>query len=118
MAKIFWKGATLLSPLPAVLVSCGEGEEKNLCTVAWTGIVCSTPPMTYISLRPTRHSHGIISRTGEFAINLTTAAMCRKVDACGVYSGRKVDKFKKYGFTPAPAREIACPIVEDAPVSL
>ncbi len=42
---------TLLSPVPAVMVSCGRDEEKNILTIAWTGIINSQPPMTYISVR-------------------------------------------------------------------
>ncbi len=73
-----WKPGTLIYPLPVVLVSCGEREEEfNLVTVAWTGTVCTDPPMCYISLRRERHSHEIISRTGEFVINLTTEELAR-----------------------------------------
>ena len=56
MAKITWKPGTLLAPLPAVLVSCGTMEKANVFTVAWTGIINTHPAMTYISVRPSRHS--------------------------------------------------------------
>ena len=80
-----FKPGTLIYPLPAVLVSCGETEEeKNLLTVAWTGTICSDPAMCYISVRKERHSHAILKRTGEFVINLTTRALCRATDWCGV----------------------------------
>ena len=49
MAKVFWKGSTLLAPVPPTMVSCGTMEKPNIITVAWTGIVNSQPPMTYIS---------------------------------------------------------------------
>ena len=52
MAKIKWRSGTLLAPLPPALVSCSDGEKDNLITVGWTGIVCSEPAKTYISLRP------------------------------------------------------------------
>ena len=94
MAKITWPGATLMAPVPAVLVTCGTMENPNAATVAWTGIVNSEPPMTYISLRPSRHSHKIISQTGEFVINLTTSSLARATDACGIYSGAKMNKIK------------------------
>ena len=62
MQKVTWKPGTMLYPLPAVMVSCGaEPEEYNIVTVAWTGIVNTGPPMCYISLRKSRHSHGLIS---------------------------------------------------------
>ena len=117
--KQAWKPGTVVYPLPAVLVSCGATpDEYNLVTVAWTGTVCTSPPMCYISLRPERHSYGIIRRTGEFVINLTTERMARAVDWCGVKSGRDCDKFRETGLTPAPAAAVAAPIVAEAPVSI
>ncbi len=114
-----WKPGTVLYPLPAVLVSCGAtGEEYNLLTVAWTGTVCSDPPMCYISVRPERHSHGIISRTGEFVINLTTRRLARATDWCGVRSGRDYDKFKEMGLTAGKGIAVAAPIVEQAPMNI
>ena len=90
-----WKPGTLIYPLPAVLVSCGATpDEYNLLTVAWTGTVCTNPPMCYISVRPERHSYDIIRRTGEFVINLTTEELARATDWCGVRSGRDHDKFR------------------------
>lgn len=119
MIKKNWKPGTVLYPLPAVLVSCGATpEEYNLLTAAWTGTVCTSPPMCYISVRPERHSYEIIRRTGEFVINLTTEEMARAVDWCGVRSGRDFDKFRETGLTPAPAEMVAAPIVEQAPVSI
>lgn len=56
MSKLQWKGSTLLAPVPAALVSCGTLEKPNALTIAWTGITCSDPPMTYISVRPERYS--------------------------------------------------------------
>jgi len=118
MAKITWPGATLMAPVPAVLVTCGTMENPNVATVAWTGIVNSEPPMTYISLRPSRHSHKIISQTGEFAINLTTSSLARATDACGIYSGAKMNKIKAYSLTPLPASRVSCPILAQSPVNL
>ncbi len=109
---------TLIAPVPAVLVSCAEGDRANILTVAWTGIINTKPPMTYISVRKSRFSHGIISRTGEFAINLTTAEMVRSVDLCGVKSGAEHDKFALGGLHKADASEISAPLIEESPLSL
>ena len=114
-----WKPGTVLYPLPAVLVSCGATpEEYNMLTVAWTGTVCTTPPMCYISVRPERHSYAVIRRTGEFVINLTTRSMARATDWCGVRSGRDFDKFRETGLTPVPAERVAAPLIAEAPVSI
>lgn len=109
----------MIYPLPAVMVSCGASpEEYNIVTVAWTGTVCTDPPMCYISLRPERLSHGIISRTGEFVINLTTKALARATDWCGVRSGRDHDKFAEMGLTPVAARVVQAPAIGESPVSI
>ena len=118
MAKQIWKGGALLAPLPAVLITSGDMENSNIATVAWTGIVNTIPPKTYISLRKSRYSYELIEKSREFVINLTTAEMVRKVDYCGVYTGRKVDKFQECGFTKEAASAVAAPLIGESPLSL
>ncbi|MBR5197959.1 MAG: flavin reductase family protein [Alistipes sp.] len=117
--KQSWKPGTLIYPLPAVLVSCGTTpEEYNLLTIAWTGTVCTNPPMCYISVRKERHSYDIIRRSGEFAINLTTEDMAHATDWCGVRSGRDHNKWEATGLTPMTTPHIAAPIVAESPLSI
>ena len=117
--KLSWKPGTMIYPLPAVLVSCGETEQEyNLFTVAWTGTVCTNPPMVSISVRPERYSYHMIEETGEFVINLTTAAMARATDWCGVRSGKDYDKRKETGLTYGPSKEIKAPIIMESPLSI
>ncbi len=118
MAKIKWKGGALIAPLPAVMVSCGSAEKPNIITVAWTGIINTTPPKTYISVRPSRHSYDIIKSSGEFVINLTTASLVRSADYCGVYTGAKVNKFEKCSLHAEPSDEVLCPRISESPVCL
>ena len=117
MKKSF-KPGTLLSPVPAVMVSCGDGEEKNIITIGWTGIINSDPPITYISVRKSRHSHHLIEKTGEFVINLTTEKLAFAADYCGVKSGRDVDKFKEMRLTPESADIVKCPMIAQSPINL
>lgn len=118
MAKIKWRGGALLAPVPPVMVSCGDMEKSNIVTVAWTGILNTIPPKTYISLRPSRYSYEIIKEKGEFVINLTPAELIRTADSCGVYTGRKVDKFAKYSLTKTEAFEVAVPLIGECPLAL
>jgi len=118
MPKIKWKGSTLLAPVPPVLVTCGNNEKRNVMTVAWTGIINSQPPKTYVSIRPERYSHALISETREFVINLTTAALIRTADFVGVRSGRDIDKFKVCNIATEPATEVACPMINESPLSI
>jgi flavin reductase (DIM6/NTAB) family NADH-FMN oxidoreductase RutF len=118
MEKIKWRGGTLLAPVPAVLVTCSDGERTNVFTVAWTGIINSEPPKTYISVRPSRHSYDIIKKGGVFAINLTSRSLVRAADWCGVRTGAKLDKFERCRLLREKANEIDCPILADSPLVL
>ena len=112
----------LLAPLPAVLVTCSfeEGGRtlRDVVTVAWTGMLCTHPPLTYISLRPQRYSHGIISRSGEFVINLPSSDMTKKLDLCGMLTGAKVDKFEQCGFETAASLRVSAPTLSCCPLAL
>ncbi len=117
--KIIWKGAALLAPVSPTMVTCGDCDgDANIITVAWCGMVSTKPPRVYISVRPARHSHGMIKDTGEFVINLTTDSMVKAADKCGMYTGRKVDKFTRFGLTREKASVVKCPLIAESPVSL
>lgn len=118
MAKTVFKPGTMLNPVPAVMVSCGDGDVKNIITIAWTGIINSDPPMTYVSVRKSRYSHDIIERTGEFVINLTTEKLTFAADYCGVKSGRDVDKFREQKLTASDSVVVSCPSIAESPVNI
>lgn len=119
MSRVSFKPGTMIYPLPALMVSCGENpEEYNIATVAWTGTICSDPPMCYISLRKSRHSHSIISRTRDFVLNLTTENLAKQTDWCGVKSGKDVNKFKEMSLTPEKAPNISAPMIKESPLCI
>jgi flavin reductase (DIM6/NTAB) family NADH-FMN oxidoreductase RutF len=113
-----WKPGTMVYPLPAVIVSCGNQPKSNLITIAWTGTICTNPAMLYISVRPERYSYDIIKENMEFTLNITTEAMARATDLCGVKSGRDVDKWALTGLTPMPGHLCACPAIKESPLSI
>ena len=117
MAKQTWKPGNMLYPLPAVMVSTADKHgNSNILTIAWTGTVCTNPPMAYISVRPERYSYHMIKESGEFVINLTTRKLA---DYCGVRSGRDVDKWKECGLTRGTASSLEyAPVIEEAPVHI
>ena len=108
----------MLAPVPPALVTCAYGGVQNVLTVAWTGIVNTVPPKTYISVRPSRFSYGLIRQSGEFAVNLTTEDLVRAADWCGVHTGAKVNKFERWKLETAPATAVGCPILTASPVTL
>ena len=114
-----WKPGTRIYPLPAVMVSCADARgNDNIITVAWTGTICTDPAMLYISVRPERYSYDMIRETMEFTVNLTTDALARATDWCGVRSGRDYDKWAECGLTREPGVMVSCPSIAESPLSI
>lgn len=119
MSKRKLGGGALEAPLPAAMVSCrGKDGKPNIITIAWTGIVCTRPPMAYISVRPERYSYELIKESGEFIINLTPSSLVRAADLCGMKTGRKVDKFKECNLSEEEAEGFSAPMIAESPLSL
>jgi len=117
--RIQWKPGTMIYPLPAVMVSCGnEQTGYNIITIAWTGTINTNPPMCYISIQPKRYSYNLIKEQGDFVINLTTRNLVRETDWCGVQSGRDFDKFKETGLTAITASMVKSPLIKESPVNI
>jgi flavin reductase (DIM6/NTAB) family NADH-FMN oxidoreductase RutF len=118
MKRLIQKG-TCLFPTPTAMVSCaGRDSAPNIITIAWVGVVCSEPPIVSVSIRPGRFSHGLIRESGEFVVNIPREEQLRKLDFCGVASGRDTDKFAELGLTPLPGSEVKAPLIKECPVNL
>ena len=87
-------------------------------TAAWTGTVCTNPPMLYISVRKNRYSYEALHQTKVFGINLTTEKLAGVTDYCGVVSGAKHDKFKECHLTKEEADQIEVSLVAESPVNI
>lgn len=118
MSKQIWKPGTILYPVPVVMVSCGTMENSNIITIAWTGTINTDPAMTYISVRPNRHSYNLIKESGEFVINVTTEELAFATDWCGVKSGKDFDKFKEMKLTRVMGKEVSCPLIKESPINI
>ena len=113
---------TLLAPLPTALLTCMGTEpgfdRLNLITVAWTGIVCSKPPMLSVSIKPSRFSYQQILQQKAFCLNLIDHNLLQAADFCGVRSGRDVDKFAHCHLSPLFLPDFPVPSIQGAPVSI
>lgn len=119
MEKTLLKPANALFPVPAVLVTSRLGDgEPNIIAIAWTGVMNNNPPMVYVAVQPSRHSHRLIKESGEYVINIPSAEMAKIVDYCGMVSGRDVNKFKETGLTPLAASKVKAPLIKECPVNL
>lgn len=118
MGRKSFPGGAVLAPVPPVLVTVSDGEKTNVLTVGWCGILATVPPRTYVSVRPSRYSYEILKRGGEFVINLATASMAREVDYIGIYTGKKVDKFKKCNLTLTKSEKVTPPTIVECPIAI
>ncbi len=119
MTKTNMKPSPAVYPSAAVLVSSGSVDgPKNIVTLAWAANCSAEPPMACIAVRPSRYSHEIISRTGDFVINIPRSTQVKETDYCGQVSGRKRDKFRDCGFTAAPAQKVKAPLIKECPINV
>ncbi len=108
-------------PTPAGLISSVAADgTPNIITLGETfNISIGDPVIVGLAIVPSRYSYELIKASGEFGVNLPTAAMAKAVDRCGTCSGRDVgDKFAHVGLTPMPASKIRPPLVAECPVNL
>jgi flavin reductase (DIM6/NTAB) family NADH-FMN oxidoreductase RutF len=119
MNKRRFKGSAILNPVPAVLITSKNRDGKvNVFTVGWAATICTRPPMLSISIRPERLSYEYIKESMEFVVNLPTSSLTKKVDYCGVRSGRQVDKIKEMGFTLLEGENIETPHIAECPINI
>ncbi len=120
MSKKEVNPGTFLYPVPAVMVSCADRKgNANIIAIAWVGVMSSDPPMVGIGVRSNRHSHPLITDSGEFVVNIPSAEQASALDYTGVVSGRDCDKFADTGLTAAKASVLEyAPMIEECPISL
>lgn len=119
MSKKSFKPGAMLSPLPVIMASVGDIDgENNIITIAWTGIVNTNPPMTYISVKPERYSHHMIEENMEFVINLVDRKLAFAADYCGVKSGKDIDKWKEMNISKETCKIVKCPQIKESPASI
>jgi flavin reductase (DIM6/NTAB) family NADH-FMN oxidoreductase RutF len=105
-------------PNPVALVTVADGAGSNIITIAWLGMACSDPVTITIAVRPSRHSHELLARAGEFAANIPGRDLLHQTDHCGVVSGRDHDKWDEAGLTPEPALHVSAPLIRECPYAL
>ena len=105
-------------PAPVVLLSCGTLENANIITLAWSGVVCSEPPIISASIRPQRHSYHLVLELQEFVINVPTADQLEAANICGTKSGKDIDKWKECSFTTVKAEKVSVPLILECPINI
>jgi len=109
---------TAFDPEGILLVS-GELNRANVMTISWGmfGIMWGRPVMM-VMVRKTRHTWEFITQAPDFTVNWMDEVWTDAVRLCGSASGRDMDKFAATGLTPAPARIVGSPIINESVLAL
>lgn len=109
----------LLEPGPVVMVTTADKEGRaNIMTMSWHMMIDFEPPIVGCVISNRNFSFDALKSTKECVINIPTVALAKQVTGCGNTSGRKVDKFKKFGLTPLPASCVKAPLIDECYANL
>ena len=109
LAKVY----ELLEPGPVVLLTTAHKGRANVMTMSWQTMVEFEPPLIACVVSNANYSFAALRATKECVIAIPALELASKVVAIGNCSGREVDKFTKFGLTPAPAKCVAPPLVAE-----
>lgn len=108
----------LLEPGPVILLSTGRPGKANVMTLSWHVMLEFEPPLVGCVVSNRNYTFDILCQTQECVLNIPTVELAKKVVACGNVSGRRVDKFKKFGLTQQPAAVVGAPMVVECYANL
>ena len=100
----------LFEPGPVVLVSTFDGHRANLMTNGFNMPVRHSATLALV-VGPWDHSYEALRDTGECVIGIPGRDILETVVDIGNVSGADVDKWDRFGLTPAPAATVRAPLV-------
>lgn len=109
---------TLIEPGPVIMMSTAREGRPNIMTLSWSTMIDFEPPLLGCVVSNRNYTFDILKTTGECVINIPAAGLAEKVVACGNVSGRTVDKFKAFGFTPVRASCVKVPMISECYANL
>src|SRR5208337_4342965 len=103
----------LLEPGPVVLLTTSHKGRANVMAMSWHMMVEFEPPLVACVLSDANYSFAALRATKECVIAIPALKLAPLVAEIGNCSGRDVEKFEKFGLTPAPAERVAPPLVAE-----
>ena len=103
----------LLEPGPVVLLTTARNGRANVMTMSWHMMVEFEPPLVACVVSSADYSFAALRATRECVIAIPALGLAPKVMKVGNCSGRDVEKFEKFGLTPAPAERVRAPLIAE-----
>ncbi len=108
----------LLEPGPVVMVTTARKGQPNIMTMSWLTMMEFEPPLVGCVISGRNYSFDALLATRECVINIPTLELAKQVVAVGNSSGRKTDKFTKFGLTPVAAAQVKAPLIAECYANL
>lgn len=102
-----------LEPGPIVLVSSAYKDQRDIMTMGWHMVMLEEPSLVGCFIWDQNDSYDLVRRSRECVINVPTAAMANAVVGIGNSHGSDIDKFLKFGLTPAKASTVGAPLIRE-----
>ncbi|MFO1216775.1 MAG: flavin reductase family protein [Burkholderiaceae bacterium] len=110
---------TLLEPGPVVLLCTADAQGRaNLMAQSWHVMLEFEPPLVGCVVSDRNHSFAALRKTRECTINIPDASLAAQLVGCGNCSGKRVDKFARFGLTPVASKTVKPPRVDECVASL
>lgn len=108
----------LLEPGPVVLVTTAHKGSANIMTMSWHTMMEFEPPLVGCVISGRNYSFDALLATKQCVLNIPDVSLAKQVVGVGNSHGGKVDKFKKFKLTPAPAMQVAAPLIAECYANL
>jgi len=102
----------LINHGPTTLITSAFEGQRNVMAAAWVMGLDYDPPKVAAVIAAGTFTRPLVEKSGEFVINVPTAAMAAAVYAAGSVSGEDEDKFAAYEFETSPASIVSAPFIE------
>lgn len=112
------EGLRQFPAFPVCMITCGQGDRRNIITAALVHIFSFDPPLVGVGISPKRHSHKLLSDGDDFVVNIPGKELVKETLLCGTSSGRDVKKFEVAGLTPEDSETVEAPSIGQCPVSM
>ncbi len=107
---------SFIYPMPVTLLGTRHGETANFMALGWLSRANGNPPLLVAGVNKVHLTNQLLTENKGFSINYPDEGMIKKVDYCGLVSGRKEDKSQL--FTIEYSELDYAPLIKECPLSL
>ena len=102
----------LINHGPTTLITSAAGGHRNVMAAAWVMALDYEPAKVAAVIAADTYTRKLVEASGEFVVNVPTAAMAPAVYAAGQSSGEDEDKFATHAFETSSASIVGAPLIE------